>query len=204
MKTLEQSTSTAPDRIRLHYVSDLALNEEDTNIKKRYETAHALMLDEFETDKAIVSILVKRFDISVPQAYRDLLAAKNLYGGLRQQSKESMRYMVSQWAILIFKKSERTNNIKGMEKALEKITRANNLDKDDQDIPDASKIQPPVQLLQINFSFINSPFFKLIDEATKKAIFLLYDEFMSKVELSQLADYTDIWKVDETQRPAND
>ena len=82
MKTLEQSTSTAPDRIRLHYVSDLALNEEDTNIKKRYETAHALMLDEFETDKAIVSILVKRFDISVPQAYRDLLAAKNLYGGI--------------------------------------------------------------------------------------------------------------------------
>jgi hypothetical protein len=97
--------------------------------------------------------------------------------------------------------SHKTKNLKSMEKAVERITRANNLDKEDQDIPDASKIQPPVQLLQVNFNFINSPMFKLVDETTQKAMLEQYDLFMQQVKLSPMADYTDVWKIDESVRP---
>ena len=87
-----------------------------------------------------------------------------------------------------------------MEKSIEKITRANNLDKEDMDLPDASKIQPPVQLLQVNFNFINSPMFKLIDSATQKAMLEQYDLFMEQVKLSPMAQYTDVWQIDDSVR----
>lgn len=200
MTTFKLESSTAQDRIRLHFIEGTALNAEDSRIKDRLETAHSLMLDDFETDKNSAAIIMRKFNVTKQQAYRDIFNAKNLFGNVRQANKEGLRYMLTQWSIIIFKMAHQAKDLKAMEKAVEKITRANNLDKEDQDIPDASKIQPPVQLLQVNFNFINSPMFKLIDDATQKAILLQYDLFMEQVKLSPMADFTDIWKIDENVR----
>ena len=200
MKALELKTSTAEERIRLHFLGKIELNAEDTLIKDRMETAHSMMLDNFESDKNIVSYLMTRFGISKTAAYRDLFNAKNLFGDIRRHNKEHLRYLVTEWAILVFKMSHETKDLKSMEKSIEKITRANNLDKEDMDLPDASKIQPPVQLLQVNFNFINSPMFKLIDSATQKAMLEQYDLFMEQVKLSPMAQYTDVWQIDDSVR----
>ena len=201
MKTFKISGSSLPERMRLHYIDGLELSEEDTRIKSRLEAAHALILDDHETDRNAVSLLMKRFDISQATAYVDLVMAKNLFGNIRSSTKEGLRYLVTQWAIELFQMAKATKNLKAMDKALERITRANNLDKDDQDIPDASKIQPPVQLLSLNFNFINSPRFKLIDLSAQKAMLKLYDEFMEQVTLSPLGEYSDVFKLDDSTLP---
>jgi hypothetical protein len=92
------------------------------------------------------------------------------------------------------------NDPKTMASALDLLIKANNLDKHDLDIPDASKIQPPVQLLSVNFSFINSPMFQLIDETAQKAMLKQYDEFMLQVKISPMADYLDVWTINDSAR----
>ena len=200
MIPLKLESSTAIDRIRLHYLEGRPLNAEDEEMRIRLDAAHSLKLADFETDKNAVSILMKKFGVSPATAYRDLLSAKNLFGDVRQAKKEAIRYMITEWATIIMKMAYQAKDLKNMNKAMENVIRANNLDKDDVDVPDASKIQPPVQLLQVNFNFIDSPMFKLIDKTTQKAILLQYDLFMEQVKLSPMADFTDVWKIDESAR----
>lgn len=66
---------------------------------------------------------------------------------------------------------------------------------------DAAKIQPPVQLLTMNIDYINSPRFKLIDDTAQKARLQLYDEFNAQVIISPLAEYADVWKINDSVRP---
>ena len=189
------------ERIRLHYRENYELSETDKQTMARWETAHALILSATETDRNMVNTLMKRFDISMRTAYNDIKNALILFGDLRASSKEAMRYLVTQWSLELYVMGKQTKNLNVMEKALERLTKANNLDKEDQDIPDASKIQPPVQLLSVNFNFINSPRFKLIDESAQLSILKLYDEFMLQVQSSPLAEYTDVFKIDDSVRP---
>ena len=200
MIPLKLETSTVADRIRLYYIEGRPLNEEDEKIRIRLDAAHTLKLHDFETDRSTASILMKKFGISQTQAYRDLLNAKNIFGNVQQASKEAIRYMITEWATVMMKMAHQAKDLKAMHKAMENITRTNNLDKEDVDVPDASKIQPPIQLLQVNFNFIDSPMFKLIDKTTQKAILLQYDLFMEQVKLSPMADFTDVWKIDESIR----
>jgi hypothetical protein len=201
MKTYKLTENTLRERIRLYYVENLQLSKEDLRIKDRLEAAHALILDEFETDKNAVAFMMKRFSISQAQAYNDITMAKNIFGDVRSSNKSGIRYMVTQWATECIKKAVSIHDLDAMAKFMDVIIKANSLDKDDADIPDMSKIQPPVQLLSVNFSFINSPWFKLIDDAAQKAILQQYDEFMTHVKISPMAEYTDIWKIDESVRP---
>ena len=127
--------------------------------------------------------------------------SKRIFGHISKADKDELRHLVTEWSIELFKMSQKSKNLKGMEKAVERITKANNLDKDDMDLPDASKIQPPVQLLSVNFNFINSPMFKKVDQAMQVALLKLYDEFMEQVVLTPLADYTDLWEIDNSARP---
>ena len=200
MIPLKLESSTVTDRIRLHYIEGKTLNAEDEKIRLRLDAAHSLKLADFESDKNAAAILMRKFGISQTQAYRDLLNAKNIFGNVQQATKEAIRVMITEWATIAMKMAHQAKDLKNMNKAMENIIRANNLDKDDVDIPDASKIQPPVQLLQVNFNFIDSPMFKLIDKTTQKAILLQYDLFMEQVKLSPMADFTDMWKIDESAR----
>jgi hypothetical protein len=85
-----------------------------------------------------------------------------------------------------------------MDKFLERITKANNLDKEDMELPDPSKIQPPVQLLSINYTFLNSEFFKLIDPKAQQALLALNEKVMALIDASPIADYKNILLADDT------
>ena len=91
-----------------------------------------------------------------------------------------------------------------MEKALERITKANNLDKEDQDLPDPSKVQPPVQLLQLSFNFVKSEFFHLIDQKAQDEIMKVVAQVEAIIEKSTIKDYLDIYAVPDDQKQLTD
>jgi hypothetical protein len=80
-------------------------------------------------------------------------------------------------------------DFRGMEKALERITKAMNLDKEDQNLPDPAKFQPPVQLLSINYNFINTPYFKMIDQKAQEKLLLLHERILAMAEELSVTDY---------------
>ena len=200
MNVFKMPDETVEQRIILYYADDYVLTKEDLLIKERIDTAHTLRHKEYSTDSLVVSTLVKRYGITSRQAYRDVAMSKRIYGHVSKEDKDELRHLINEWSFKLFEMSIKSKNLKGMEKAIERITKANNLDKDDIDLPDASKIQPPVQLLSVNFNFINSPMFKKVDQAMQVALLKLYDEFMEQVKLTPLADYTDLWKIDDSVR----
>ena len=200
MNVFKMPDETVEQRIILYYADDYVLTKEDLLIKERIDTAHTLRHKEYSTDSLVVSTLVKRYGITSRQAYRDVAMSKRIYGHVSKEDKDELRHLINEWSFKLFEMSIKSKNLKGMEKAIERITKANILDKEDIDLPDASKIQPPVQLLSVNFNFINSPMFKKVDEAMQKALLKLYDEFMEQVKLTPLADYTDLWKIDDSVR----
>ena len=184
-------------RIKRHYLSGAELSKSDERVRVRWSAAFAIHLDSRQTDRHCVLILVKQFGISESQAYVDVVNSRNLFGDVRKADKEALRYMITQWAIDLFRMAELKKDFRGMEKALERITKANNLDKEDQDFPDPSKIQPPVQLLQLSFNFVKSEFFHLIDQKAQDEILKVVAKVEAIIEKSTIKDYIDIYAAPE-------
>lgn len=183
--------NTLFERIKQHYLTGYKIQGEDEKIRLRWEAAFAIILDK-TTDSEAARIHSRQAKISIRQAYIDIANAKNLFGDVRNSKKEAMRYLVTQWAVELFKKAEKAEDYYAAAKALEKIIKANNLDKEDQDLPDPSKIQPPVQLLSINFNFINTPWFKKIDPKAQEGLMDLHARFMKMIEDSPLKEYLNL------------
>ena len=203
MNTYKLPEDTTFERIKQHYLTGYKITELDEEQRKRWEAAHAIIMDK-ETDREAAIILSKRYDISLRQAYVDISNAKNLFGDVRKANKEALRYMTTEWAINLLKKAELNEDYDSCAKLLEKIIKANNLDKEDQDLPDPSKIQPPVQLLSINFNFINSPWFKKIDPKAQEGLLGLRNQFMAMIENSPMRDYLNMFQDQPYQLPEGD
>lgn len=193
MNTWKLKENTLMERIRQHLLAGYEISDADNDILMRWEFAHSLIMKK-ENDTAVVKLMRKEFGIGQAQAYIDIRNAKDIFGDVRKSSKEGLRYMVTDWAISLLKKAEENDDYYAAAKALEKIIKANNLDKEDQDLPDPSKIQPPVQLLSINFTFINSPWFSKIDPKAQEGLLALYDQFMATIEGSPYKDYLNMFQ----------
>jgi len=153
------------------------LSEKKEDIRARWESIHALQL-EYESDRDIIEIISKRFDISEGQAYRDMRNSEKLFGNLRVSNKEILRHLVTESAKQMYRAAKDSADLKHIDKALNLIIKANNLDKEDIDLPDPAKVQPPIQVIQISMDFLNSRFASVIDEKAKKKI----NEVLAKVE----------------------
>ena len=195
--------NTLKERIRQHYLSGYELTKADDRIRLRWEAAHACIVDK-TTDHEAAKLLAKRFDITTRQAYIDISNATDLFGDLRKTSKDGLRYLINQWSIDLLKKAMDTADYAAAAKVLEKMIKANNLDKEDQDIPDPSKIHPPVQLLSINFNIINSPYFSKIDPKAQQVIRELYERFMKMIEDSPAREYLDLFQQVPALPPSSD
>jgi len=191
-------------RIKRHYLSGAELNKRDEKVRVRLAAAFSYLLESKGSDRDCVLMLTKQFDISESQAYHDVINSRNLFGDVRKADKEALRYMVTQWAIELLKFATAKKDFRGMEKALERITKANNLDKEDQDLPDPSKVQPPVQLLQLSFNFVKSEFFHLIDQKAQDEIMKVVAQVEAIIEKSTIKDYLDIYAVPDDQKQLTD
>ena len=197
MNQRQLASSTAVDRIKDHYQNNTQLSLADQIIKDRLIVAHTLICTEGQTDRSTSRTLMDRFQVSHTTSYSDILWAKNLFGEMHTASKEAMRYIASQWATDLYRKGRLTNNLRAMEKGIERYTKVNCLDKDDPDYPDPSKIQPPIQLISIDFDFLKHPMFKLMDETTQNKLLEQYAQFMAQLKLSPISEYSDMFLIED-------
>jgi len=193
MKKDDDSEYTTYDRIRKYYLEDnITLSPKTEAIRKRWMSAHTLLLDSDLKEGGVVKTLMKMYDITERQAYRDIRDSSVLFGHVLKIEKAAWRHMITQWSIEMLRKAEKKNDFMAVDAALCRIISVNNLDKEDSLIPDLSLIQPPTQLLTIDFDFYKSPYFKLIDKKAQRRITMLYNKLQSMAEEFMVADYKDI------------
>ncbi len=181
------------ERIRLYYKSDKTkLSSHDNHIRFRLETAYSMLINQNGVERDVVKMLMKFHGISKMQAYRDVYNCTRCFGPIRGMDRQFLRNMVTQWAIEFLRKAELMNDFDAVIRFLSRIIQANNLDKEDAWLPDPSKIQPPVQLLSVNYSFLKSEYFKLIDKKAQKALLKLHRKVVALIDASPIAEYKDI------------
>jgi hypothetical protein len=185
------------DKIRAYYQGNVELSESYEVIRKRLHAGFIFMLDQgLVSDRKVAAYLQNTFGISETQAYRDIGNIKVVFGDVKRISKDVERYFASENAKEMFRSAmdffNTTKKIAYYKLALEQQKlhmRINNLDNEDIDLPDPDKIQPPVQMLQINFEFIESRFFNYIDATAQEKLKDLKDQIMKIIESSPVKDY---------------
>ena len=181
------------ERITQYYMSDKTkLSRQDNHIRVRWETAYSMLINQNGVELDVVRMLMKFYSISKMQAYRDVYNCTRCFGPIGGMDRQFIRNMVTQWAIESLRKAELMNDFNAVNRFLNIIIKANNLDKEDAGLPDPSKIQPPVQLLSVNYSFLKSEYFKLIDTKAQKALLKLHRKVVALIDASPIAEYKDI------------
>lgn len=107
--------------------------------------------------KQVLVYLQKRFKdekISRATAYRYIADAKYVYGTINRESKDYWRGVLIDLILETRRLARKEKDYKTMSSCESNLFRALGLDKEDQDLPQLDKIQPPVQLYQINNIFI--------------------------------------------------
>ena len=181
------------ERITQYYMTDKTkLSRQDNHIRVRWETAYSMLINQNGVELDVVRMLMKFYSISKMQAYRDVYNCTRCFGLVGGMDRQFIRHMVTQWAMESLQQAELMNDFDAIDRFLNIIIKANNLDKEDIDIPDPSKIQPPVQLLSVNYSFLKSEYFKLIDPKAQKALLNLHKQVVALIDASPIADYKEI------------
>jgi hypothetical protein len=187
---------TTMDRIRAFYApggENIKLTKHEDDTREIWEAAWVNMLNNKDggTKERTVELLKRLYKRSTAQAYRDISNAEILFGDVRKNHKEAIRYIVTEWAKEMFIDAKEKKDMDGMARALREINRANLLYKEDIDLPDPDKIQPPIQVLQINIDFLTSQFSNIIDPKAKAKINRLMEQITAMVEKGKINDYLD-------------
>ena len=181
------------ERITQYYMTDKTkLSRQDNHIRVRWVSAYSMLINQNGVELDVVRMLMKFYSISKMQAYRDVYNCTRCFGLVGGMDRQFIRHMVTQWAMESLQQAELMNDFDAIDRFLNIIIKANNLDKEDIDIPDPSKIQPPVQLLSIDYSFLKSEYFKLIDPKAQKALLNLHEQVVALIDASPIAHYKDI------------
>lgn len=106
---------SAFEQIELYYTNDSVLSEKEKAIAERWELAFSL-LQKHKSKKVAVAKLIaveeaKGKKLSVPQAYRDLKNAEELFVPLRKYSKDLLRHVLIESAVNDMKEID--NRMKG-------------------------------------------------------------------------------------------
>ena len=190
---------TLYERIRYHLLEGRKLSEEETHILHRWETAHSLFVSKNETDANAARFLMKMYDISNFTAYKDIRNAKMLFGDVNKASTDGLRYLVSQWCVDMYRMAYIAKDFDAMSNALGKLIKANNLDRQDPNLPDLTKIQPPVQVLSLSLDFVNSPYFKMLAPKIQEEVIKLKTKVQAMLDRSQITDVMGMLMIEDTK-----
>lgn len=83
-------------------------------------------------DREFVNEVVKRYDVSMPIAYRDLAIIKTLLPQISQTSRDFHRWRYNEMILDAYKKAKEKENIIAMEKAASSYAKYNRVDVDDE------------------------------------------------------------------------
>jgi len=127
------------------------LTEAEQRVKDRCLAIYTKKLDDpLISDKDLVSLITKQFDVSKSQAYYDISNVERLFGNFRRANKEYIRHLVTETQKEIIKKElERLKadpeyKTRNLSYAVRVLALANNLHHEDPDTPDWGAIQPPI------------------------------------------------------------
>ncbi len=151
---------TIYDRIYKHMFDDkdqTKLSTRDYEVKQRVQTLFTKKLDHPTiTDKQLVKFIVETFDVSTVTAYHDINGIEMIFGDIRKANKEYIRMIVTETQKTVIniekdriqkdmQKTKPSNySTKDLTQAVSVLARANNLDKEDPNMPNWDEVQPPI------------------------------------------------------------
>ena len=86
-----------------------------------------------------------------------------------------------------------------MSNAMGKLIKANNLDRQDPNLPDLTKIQPPIQVLSLSLDFVNSPYFKMLAPKIQEEVLKLKTKIQAMLDRSQITDVMNMLMIEDTK-----
>lgn len=185
------------EKIKQSYIqNNIRLTPLEEEMRIRFEAAFTLLCN-YHSNEQAVGKLMSQFGYSRRSAYYDLRSAVELFGDVVKTKKEASRYILYEMAMKNYQlaASAAPPDIDQMNKALANLVKITGVDKDEFDLPDPSKIQPPVMVLQLSPDFVNSIYAKVIDNKAKKEVNRLIKQINTFIGESQVKDYLDTFKV---------
>lgn len=194
------ASESALDKIRDYILGRTdSLPESLQIIQQRLTSAFTLMSDNhFRSDRHVAKELMHTYKICETTAYSDIASSKRIFGDARKSYKDAERYLASEnskelfgkaWSMFLATKQYQWYVASVSQQKLH--AKVNGLDRDDPDLPDPSKINPPTQILQINIDFITSQFAQHIDPKAKHKLNELLARIEDLIETSRISDYLD-------------
>lgn len=153
------AVETTRDRIEAYYLNNRVLSSKELELCERYEVIFSIYCNT-RSKKETVSKFIKlqsskEKPISVPQAYRDLKAAEEIFTPLRKYEKEFLRLTIIESCIadikgidLRLRKPKSTSEYVALvalkDRLRQRISDVSGLENEDPNLPDFSKLEPHI------------------------------------------------------------
>jgi hypothetical protein len=187
------------EKIQGYYDDEkIKLSPTEDELRVRLEAAFTLLC-KYHSNEQAKDRLMSQFGYSQAQAYRDLRAAVELFGDIIKTKKEASRYILYELAMKNYQLAASKSDIDQMNKAVANLIKITGVDRDDFDLPDPSKIQPPMQMLSITYNFINGPHFKQIDKKAQDVLLDLQAKINALIDKSPAKEYLDILTIQDAE-----
>lgn len=130
-----RSEGTTLDRVKgymMYGENRVPLTKKEKDILVRWDAAFTLLVNYHSNEQAI-PLLMTRYKISRAQAYRDIRAARDLYGDINKTSKEADRIIALEWTIKTFQLAakQRPPDLENMNRAISNYIKLKALDRED-------------------------------------------------------------------------
>jgi hypothetical protein len=190
-KYLTKTFDSKADKIRQFFVNDddsIILTEHEKELRERFEKAFSLLCN-YHSNEQAVTVMMKHYGYSRAQAYRDIRNATDIFGDVLQSKKEASKHILSEMAMKNYQLAASRNDLDNMNKAVANLIKIAGVDRDEFDLPDPSKIQPPTQILQISMDFLSSGFAQVIDDKAKEELNNLTKKINDLIDKSPVSQY---------------
>lgn len=156
-KLHNQKAKTTIDKISAWYLdkeSGVTLTEKEEKIRVRWSAAFSLLC-QYHSPQQAVKVIQEQFDISEPQAYRDVKQATKLFGDVTKSEKEGYRHILYEYSMKVFQMAAKNHDLQNMNKSISNMISLKGLDVEDPDMPDFNKLQPHQYNINIPDATIN-------------------------------------------------
>lgn len=153
---------------------------------RRIRTAHAGLLA-FKSNFMIIGMLMKTFDISQAQAYRDINDTNFIHGNFRKSNRELKRHIAEEMALETYRIAKDQGDVKGMSAANRNYIEATGISIADPDIPDFDKLQPSVYPIILSKN-LEDMIEKLLSSPGSINLSKFYNQQAENAEYTELRD----------------
>lgn len=152
----KQPEDTTFDKILGWFLDDTGkstLSKKNEDLRLRWECAYDFQCN-YKTPLQSAPLLMAKFGISRAQAYRDIRNSTNLFGDINNTRKEGSRNILYEYAMKALQQASRDGNTTEMNRAVSNMIKIKGLDREDPNIPDFSRLEPTIQVIQLNPEFL--------------------------------------------------